>query len=79
MMDAPSQKRILVVEDDRTSSLAVAAPLRKLGYEVEVGADASQAAYRVRVGRPDLIILELGLDCVRRTLPGQSGIRGDHG
>ena len=53
--------RLLVVEDDDPTRQAVAAYLGASGYEVDVAVDAASAIRRWEAGRPDAIVLDLGL------------------
>jgi two-component system, OmpR family, KDP operon response regulator KdpE len=53
--------RILIVEDDKSLRLALAATLKAEGYfPVEAGS-VTAAEMRISEGRPDLIVLDLGL------------------
>jgi two-component system KDP operon response regulator KdpE len=52
---------ILLVEDDAAVSELVAANLRAHGYAVRQAASASEATRAWEAGRPDLVILDLGL------------------
>ena len=56
-----SPKKILVVEDDRVSALALAHKLKGSGYAVVSAPDGTEAVSVVRSENPDLIILDLGL------------------
>jgi two-component system KDP operon response regulator KdpE len=58
---APSGPRILVVEDDAATRRQLAAYLRSHGYRVIEAADAATASAAWLAGRPDLIVLDLGL------------------
>ncbi len=53
--------RLLVVEDDEPTRRAVAANLASHGYGVVEAADGAEALRHWEVGRPDLIVLDLGL------------------
>jgi DNA-binding response OmpR family regulator len=53
--------RILIVEDDADSRLALSLRLRASGFEVAVAADAAGATSQARQQQPDLVILDLGL------------------
>ena len=53
--------RILVVDDDADTRLALSSILGDAGYEVIEAADASGLVRRVRDGEPDLILLDLVL------------------
>ena len=71
------QRRILVVEDERTIAESVAARLRSEGFTVEIAADGPTSVAAVRSGRPDLVVLDVmlpgfdGLEVCRR-------IQADH-
>lgn len=71
------QRRILVVEDERTIAESVAARLRSEGFSVDIAADGPAAVAAVRSGRPDLVVLDVmlpgfdGLEVCRR-------IQADH-
>jgi two-component system KDP operon response regulator KdpE len=53
--------RLLVVEDDEPTRRALAANLASHGYDVVEAADGAEALRRWEAGRPDLIVLDLGL------------------
>jgi DNA-binding response OmpR family regulator len=61
------QRRILVVEDDRTIAEAVSTRLRAEGYLVEQAADGPAAVAAVARSRPDLVVLDV-------MLPGFDGL-----
>jgi diguanylate cyclase (GGDEF)-like protein/PAS domain S-box-containing protein len=74
--------RILVVEDERTSALLVRRDLERLGYQALAVATSGVEAVRLaRETRPDLILMDIGLEgdwdgietarriCVERTVP----------
>lgn len=54
-----SGKTILVVEDNAIQREGLAVVLRKEGYTVLVAADGKEASAAVRVGVPDLILLDM--------------------
>ena len=56
-----SGKTILVVEDNEIQREGLAVVLRKEGYTVLVAADGKEASAVVRVGVPDLILLDMML------------------
>ena len=58
---------IAVVEDERTIAAAVAARLRREGFEVEVAGDGPSAVELVQRFRPDLVVLDV-------MLPGFDGL-----
>lgn len=53
--------RILIVEDNRHVSHAVARYLAAAGHHVAIEADGAVALHRLQVGPPDLVILDLSL------------------
>jgi DNA-binding response OmpR family regulator len=55
------QLHILVVEDDPVYAHFVASTLRAAGHEIHVAFDGAQARQQARTGRPDAVILDLGL------------------
>jgi DNA-binding response OmpR family regulator len=59
--------RILVVEDEERIARFVERGLRAAGHAVEVAADGRSALHAVRLGAPDLVVLDLGL-------PGADGL-----
>jgi DNA-binding response OmpR family regulator len=67
MREMTGQRRILVVEDERTIADAVAARLRAEGFLVEVVHDGPSAVVKARANRPDLVVLDL-------MLPGLDGL-----
>ena len=52
---------LLIIEDDRDASAALAALLRSRGHEVACAGTAGEALGRLRHCRPDLLLLDLGL------------------
>lgn len=62
-----SNTRILLVEDDADTRMAMAVRLRSGGFEVSMAADASSALTVALKEKPDVIILDLGL-------PGGNGL-----
>ncbi len=56
-----SGARLLLVEDDEVTRKAVAANLVDHGYEVHEAPDGASASRALDAGRPDLIVLDLGL------------------
>src|SRR3954447_5715987 len=62
-----TERRILVVEDERAIAEAVAARLRAEGFAVEVAADGPGAVAAARRDRPDLVVLDV-------MLPGFDGL-----
>ena len=61
------QRRILVVEDERTIAESVAARLRAEGFTVDLAHDGPTAVARARAGQPDLVVLDV-------MLPGFDGL-----
>jgi DNA-binding response OmpR family regulator len=66
-MDTTAQRRILVVEDERTIAEAVSARLRAEGFDVHLAADGPGAVEAARQVRPDAIVLDV-------MLPGFDGL-----
>jgi DNA-binding response OmpR family regulator len=62
-----AERRVLVVEDERTIADAVAARLRAEGFAVEIAGDGPAAVEAARTGRPDVVVLDL-------MLPGFDGL-----
>ena len=61
-----ANKRILLIEDDKDSVLAMAVRLKGQGYDLAVAHDAVSAVATARKEKPDLIVLDLGLPGGRR-------------
>ena len=61
-----ADRRILVVEDDRSLAVVITYMLSREGYEVSSVGDGASALSVIREFRPSLIVLDLGL-------PGLSG------
>ncbi|MFF5295218.1 response regulator transcription factor [Paractinoplanes globisporus] len=62
-----TQRRVLVVEDERTIADAIAARLRAEGFAVEVAGDGPGAVEAARRVQPELIVLDV-------MLPGFDGL-----
>jgi DNA-binding response OmpR family regulator len=62
-----NERRILVVEDDRTIAEAVAVRLRAEGFRVDLAGDGPGAVEAVARTRPDLVVLDV-------MLPGFDGL-----
>jgi DNA-binding response OmpR family regulator len=62
-----SQRRILVVEDERTIAESVAARLRAEGFAVDLAYDGPGAVARAQAFKPDLVVLDV-------MLPGFDGL-----
>jgi DNA-binding response OmpR family regulator len=60
MIDA-TLARILVVEDNKDLALGLRENLEERRYQVQVASTAGDALARLRVYRPDLMVLDLGL------------------
>jgi DNA-binding response OmpR family regulator len=61
------QRRILVVEDERTIAQSVAARLRAEGFTVDIAGDGPSAVDTFRAVQPDLVVLDV-------MLPGFDGL-----
>jgi two-component system KDP operon response regulator KdpE len=53
--------RVLVVDDDAALSRALAINLRARGYDVQLAATGREALEGLAAGRPDVVVLDLGL------------------
>jgi DNA-binding response OmpR family regulator len=62
-----TERRILVVEDERTIAESVAARLRAEGFLVDLAYDGPAAVATARATRPDLVVLDI-------MLPGFDGL-----
>ena len=62
-----SERRILVVEDERTIAESVAARLRAEGFMVDLAHDGPSAVATAKATRPDLVVLDV-------MLPGYDGL-----
>ena len=67
MNERSPQRRILVVEDERTIAESVAARLRAEGFLVDLAHDGPTAVSKARTVRPDLVVLDI-------MLPGFDGL-----
>jgi DNA-binding response OmpR family regulator len=61
------QRRVLLVEDERTIAESVAARLRAEGFAVQIAGDGPSAVAAAERDRPDLVVLDL-------MLPGFDGL-----
>jgi two-component system KDP operon response regulator KdpE len=57
----PDLVTVLIVEDDEAARAAIATNLRARGFAVEEAGNVREALYAWDCGRPDLILLDLGL------------------
>ncbi len=62
-----NQRRVLVVEDERTIAESVAARLRAEGFAVQIAGDGPSAVAAARRDHPDLVVLDV-------MLPGFDGL-----
>ena len=60
-MDESGKKRILIIEDDRHIAEGLKLNLGLQGYEVDVAPDGVAGLQQWRIGRPDLIVLDIML------------------
>jgi PAS domain S-box-containing protein len=73
--------RILIVDDNKDLALGLGRMLRFLGHEVETVFDGPDGVEAARRGRPDVILLDIGLPTmdgyeVARTLRGDADLSG---
>lgn len=54
-------KKVLIIEDDKSITLALGIRLKAMGYTVESAADAVSAISQARKIEPDVILLDIGL------------------
>lgn len=54
-------KTVLVVEDDRSISMAISMSLKAMGYEIITASDAVTAVAQARKLRPDVVVLDINL------------------
>ncbi len=66
-MEATTERRVLVVEDEQTIAESVAARLRAEGFTVQIAADGPAAVAAARGNPPDVIVLDV-------MLPGFDGL-----
>jgi len=62
-----NERRVLVVEDERTIAESIAARLRAEGFTVEIAADGPSAVAQFHAAQPDLVVLDV-------MLPGFDGL-----
>ena len=60
-MSATPQKKIAVIDDERTIQATLTAVLQRHGYVVETAPNAAQGRQLVAQMKPDLVLLDLGL------------------
>ena len=51
--------RILVIDDDTTTLMAVRAMLERMGYEVDTAPSGAQGIERFRVAEPDIVLTDI--------------------
>jgi DNA-binding response OmpR family regulator len=74
-----NQRRILLVEDERTIAESVAARLRAEGFAVQIAGDGPSAVAAAERERPDLVVVDVmlpgfdGLEVCRRIQNGGGG------
>lgn len=56
-----TKRKILIIEDDKYISGFLDLSLRKQGYEVVTGADATEGMFLFSSHHPDIVLLDLGL------------------
>jgi DNA-binding response OmpR family regulator len=66
-VETTTQRRVLVVEDERTIAESVAARLRAEGFVVEIAGDGPGAVEAARRTPPDAVVLDV-------MLPGFDGL-----
>jgi two-component system, OmpR family, copper resistance phosphate regulon response regulator CusR len=59
--DSPASHRVLVVEDEKKISEAIAEGLRASGFEVAIAPTSEEAFFIMHSLRPDMVVLDLGL------------------
>lgn len=59
-------EKILLIEDSRTETLIISKILEDAGFSVRTAGNAEQAMEKLRIDRPDLIVMDV-------VMPGQSG------
>jgi two-component system response regulator RegX3 len=67
LVNSPSRRRILLIEDEAAIAEGIAYNLRQQGYEVARAADGETGLAEARRLRPDLVLLD-------QMLPGLSGL-----
>ena len=51
--------RILIAEDEKILVEIYSSFLKKAGHEVDIASDGEQALFRMKEGKPDLVLLDL--------------------
>jgi len=78
---APPRSKILIIEDDKKMSDALASGIAVAGYEVMTASSAEEGFFLVHSLRPDLLLLDLtlpqrnGLDILRQIRRGGLDVR----
>ena len=67
MTSTSSRDRVLIVEDDPTTSLGLTELVRTWGFTTEAAADGHEALQRITDFRPSIVISDL-------VMPGMSGL-----
>lgn len=62
-------KKILIVDDDERIAMALSIRLKAAGYEVEIARDGRKGLEAAKHGRPDLILLDIGLPLMDIWMP----------
>lgn len=83
VVDASSQMRLLVAEDNRTNRLLIKSMLKNAGHAVEFAQDGVEAVERYVENRPDFVLMDLsmpnknGFDATReiRALEAKDSLR----
>jgi DNA-binding response OmpR family regulator len=57
----PAKGRVLVIEDDKDIALGIRAVLTRNGFDVANSGDGKQGLRVFHTGRPDLVVLDIGL------------------
>lgn len=63
--------QVMIVEDDRSSRIALSALLRSCGYQIRAASSAEEALKALKVNYPSVIIVDLNL-------PGMDGMQLIH-
>ena len=78
---SPARAKVLIIEDDRKLSEALAAGVDGAGYEVRTAASAEEGFFLVHSHHPDLLLLDLtlpqrnGLDLLQQLRGEQTDVR----